>query len=117
VGLRGEEKLLIKLAGTAKNMKHLRDRHLPHFPHFVFIVSGQQTSKGNQLSGSKFSMILPPCGSMMEGTGKLEIRDSVGLVGQAYEGRWHHWREIVAMKYVTFTSLCCHKMNGSSMWC
>jgi hypothetical protein len=54
---------------------------------------------------------------MMEGTGKLEIRDSVGLVGQAYEGRWHHWREIVAMKYVTFTSLCCHKMNGSSMWC
>jgi hypothetical protein len=58
VGLRGEEVLLIKFAGTAKSPKDLSDA----LPHFVLIVLDQ--TKGNQLLGSKFGL---PCFSFMEG--------------------------------------------------
>lgn len=50
-GLRGEEMLLIELAGTASDLDFLTDRNLPHF---VLTISGP--TKGNQLSGSKFGV-------------------------------------------------------------
>jgi hypothetical protein len=50
-GLRGEAMLLIKLAGTARDLSFLSNEVCPHF---VFIVSGQ--TKGNQLSGAKFGV-------------------------------------------------------------
>jgi hypothetical protein len=59
-GLRGEEMLLIELAGTATNLDFLGDRALPHF---VLIISGP--TKGNQLSGSKFGV---PIVATTEGT-------------------------------------------------
>jgi hypothetical protein len=59
VGLRGEEMLLIKFAGTSNSLKHMNDP----LPHFVLAISGR--TKGNQLSGSKFGL---PCVSVTEGT-------------------------------------------------
>jgi hypothetical protein len=50
-GLRGEEMLLIELAGTATQLSFLRENTDPHF---VVVVSGP--TKGNQLSGSKFGV-------------------------------------------------------------
>lgn len=50
-GLRGEEMLLIELAGTAAQLDFLAD---PSLPHFVLVISGP--TKGNQLSGSKFGV-------------------------------------------------------------
>jgi hypothetical protein len=43
-GLRGEEMLLIKLAGTANNLKHMTDDKNAHF---VFVISG--SIKGSSL--------------------------------------------------------------------
>jgi hypothetical protein len=59
-GLRGEEMLLIKLAGTAQDLAFLSDEVCPHF---VFVVSGQ--TKRNQLSGAKFGV---PIAARTEGT-------------------------------------------------
>ena len=50
-GLRGEEMLLIEVAGTRASMEFLTD---PDCPHFLLTVSGR--TKGNQLAGSKFSV-------------------------------------------------------------
>ena len=50
-GLRGEEMLLIELAGTARDLRHLSD---PSLPHFVLAISGK--TKGNQLNGAKFGV-------------------------------------------------------------
>ena len=50
-GLRGEEMLLIELAGTTRELVHLLD---PSLPHFLLAISGR--TKGNQLSGAKFSV-------------------------------------------------------------
>ena len=50
-GLRGEEMLLIELAGTAQDLRHLSD---PRLPHFVLAISGK--TKGNQLNGAKFGV-------------------------------------------------------------
>jgi hypothetical protein len=50
-GLRGEEMLLIELAGTVRKLEFLSD---PVCPHFILIVSGK--TKGNQLSGAKFGV-------------------------------------------------------------
>ena len=50
-GLRGEEMLLIELAGTARDLRHLSD---PRLPHFVLAISGK--TKGNQLNGAKFGV-------------------------------------------------------------
>jgi hypothetical protein len=60
-GLRGEEMLLIELAGTARKLEEfLTDSSCPHF---VFVVSGK--TKGNQLSGAKFGV---PVAATTEGT-------------------------------------------------
>jgi hypothetical protein len=59
-GLRGEEKLLIELAGTAKSLEHMNDAKNAHF---VFVVSGR--TKANQLTGAKFGV---PCAPVTEGT-------------------------------------------------
>ena len=49
--LRGEETFLIELAGTARDLRHLSD---PALPHFMLAILGK--TKGNQLSGAKFSV-------------------------------------------------------------
>jgi hypothetical protein len=59
-GLRGEEKLLIELAGTAKSLEHLTDVKNAHF---VFVISGR--TKGDQTSGAKFGV---PCVPVTQGT-------------------------------------------------
>jgi hypothetical protein len=59
-GLRGEEQVRIEFAGTKKSLKWLRKAD----PYFMFVVSGR--TKGNQLSGAKFSV---PCVKMTQGTG------------------------------------------------
>jgi hypothetical protein len=59
-GIRGEEKLLIEHAGTAKSLKHLSDAVDPHFE---FVISGR--TKGNQMSSNKFAV---PCVGVTEGT-------------------------------------------------
>jgi hypothetical protein len=59
-GLRGEEMLLIELAGTLQKLEHLSDLNCPHF---ILIVSGR--TKGNQLSGAKFGV---PVAATTEGT-------------------------------------------------
>ena len=60
-GLRGEEMLLIELAGTARKLDFRTDKDCPHF---VFVVSG--TTKGSRLSGAKFGV---PIAWTTEGTG------------------------------------------------
>jgi hypothetical protein len=60
-GLRGEEMVRIEFAGTAKSADKFLG--LEENPHFMFVVTGR--SKGNQLSGAKFSV---PCVATMEGT-------------------------------------------------
>jgi hypothetical protein len=59
-GLRGEEMLLIELAGTANSLVHLGD---PKDAHFVFVISGR--TKGDQVSGAKFGV---PCVPVTKGT-------------------------------------------------
>ena len=59
-GLRGDEMMLIELAGTANSIKHL-DALVN--AHFKFILLGR--TKGNQLSGAKFGV---PCVPVMSGT-------------------------------------------------
>jgi hypothetical protein len=59
-GLRGEEILLIELAGTVRKLEFLND---PLCPHFILVVSGK--TKGNQLSGAKFGI---PIAATTEGT-------------------------------------------------
>jgi hypothetical protein len=63
LGLRGEEMLLIELAGTAWDLVFLKDDTCPHF---ILVVSGR--TKGNQLSGAKFGV---PIAARMEGTNLL----------------------------------------------
>jgi hypothetical protein len=62
-GLRGEEMLLVKLAGTARDLVFLADVVCPHF---ILVVSGR--TKGNQLSGAKFGV---PIAARTEGTNLL----------------------------------------------
>jgi hypothetical protein len=59
-GLRGEETLLIELAGTANSLVHLLDSKNAHFK---FVISGR--TKGDQTSGAKFGV---PCVPVTEGT-------------------------------------------------
>jgi hypothetical protein len=59
-GLRGEEQLRVEFAGTKNSLKWMKKAD----PYFMFVVTGR--SKGNQLSGAKFSV---PCVAKTEGTG------------------------------------------------
>jgi hypothetical protein len=59
-GLRGEEMLLIELAGTANSLKYFED---PALPSYELVVLG--TTKANRLSGAKFGV---PCVAVTEGT-------------------------------------------------
>jgi hypothetical protein len=59
-GLRGEEMLLIELAGTANSLVHLNDAKNAHF---TFVISGR--TKSDQSSGAKFGV---PCCPVTEGT-------------------------------------------------
>jgi hypothetical protein len=59
-GLRGEEMLIIELAGTANSLKYLED---PVLPSYELMVLG--TTKANRLSGAKFGI---PCVAVTEGT-------------------------------------------------
>jgi hypothetical protein len=59
-GLRGEEMLLIELAGMAPDLVFLTDVVCPHF---IMVVS--RRTKGNQLSGAKFGV---PITARTEGT-------------------------------------------------
>jgi hypothetical protein len=62
-GLRGEEMLLVELAGTARDLVFLADVVCPHF---ILVVSGR--TKGNQLSGAKLGV---PIAARTEGTNLL----------------------------------------------
>jgi hypothetical protein len=59
-GLRGEEMLLIELAGTANSLVHMEDAKNARF---LFVVSGR--TKANQLSSAKFGV---PSAPVTEGT-------------------------------------------------
>ena len=59
-GMRGEELMLIELAGTRNSLENLGERQ----GYFKIVLSGQ--TKGNQVSGSKFSF---PCANLTSGTG------------------------------------------------
>jgi hypothetical protein len=59
-GLRGEEMLLIELAGMANSLIHLTDEK---HAHFVFMISGRMN--GDQTSGAKFVV---PCIPVTQGT-------------------------------------------------
>jgi hypothetical protein len=50
-GLRGEDMLLIELAGMSNSLAHLMDAKKAHF---VFVISGR--TKGDQTLGAKFSV-------------------------------------------------------------
>jgi hypothetical protein len=60
-GLRGEEMVRIEFAGTAKSVDKWMSRAVE--PFFMLVVTGR--TKGNQLSGAKFSV---PCVKITEGT-------------------------------------------------
>jgi hypothetical protein len=60
-GLRREEMARIEFAGTANSVAKWMDKGLDSY--FMFVVSGR--SKGNQISGSTFSV---PCVAVTEGT-------------------------------------------------
>jgi hypothetical protein len=60
-GLRGEEMVRIEFAGTANSVEKWIKK--AQDPYFMFVVLGR--SKGNQLSGSNFSV---PCVGMTQGT-------------------------------------------------
>jgi hypothetical protein len=60
-GLRGEEMVRIEYAGTANSVEKWMSKGTDAY--FMFVVSGR--SKGNQVSGSKFSV---PCVGTTEGT-------------------------------------------------
>ena len=59
-GMRGEEMMLIELAGTRNSLESMLDSH----GYFKVVLSGR--TKGNQVSGSKFSF---PCVNVTSGTG------------------------------------------------
>ena len=59
-GLRGEEMMLIELAGTRNSLENMVGGQ----GHFKLVLSGR--TKGNQVSGSKFSF---PCVNVTSGTG------------------------------------------------
>jgi len=59
-GMRGEEMLLLELAGTRNSL----DAMLGNKEYFKIVLSGR--TKGNQISGSKFSF---PCVNVTSGTG------------------------------------------------
>jgi hypothetical protein len=59
--LRGEEMLIIELAGTRNSLVHLNEKIDPHFK---FNILGR--TKGNQMSGAEFKV---PCVPITEGTG------------------------------------------------
>jgi hypothetical protein len=59
-GLRGEEMLLIELAGTANSLCNITSAKNAHF---LFVIIGR--TKGNQMSGVVFAI---PCAPVTEGT-------------------------------------------------
>jgi hypothetical protein len=59
-GLRGEEMLLIELAGTANSLCNMTRAKNAHF---LFVILGR--TKGNQMSGAVFAI---PCAPVTEGT-------------------------------------------------
>jgi hypothetical protein len=59
-GIRGEENLIVELAGTANSLKFLDDGKMPNF---AVVVLG--ITKGTRLSGAKFGI---PCVAVTEGT-------------------------------------------------
>jgi hypothetical protein len=64
-GLRGEEIILIEFAGTSASLKFLQEELLGgDEPWFKLAVSGR--TKGNQLSGAKFTL---PCVGTTQGSG------------------------------------------------
>jgi hypothetical protein len=66
-GLRGEEMVLIEVAGTASSLKFLKGEvHEGSEPWLRLAVSGR--TKGDQLSGSKFAL---PCVGTTSGSGLL----------------------------------------------
>jgi hypothetical protein len=69
-GIRGEENLIVELAGTANSLKCLDDATMPNFAVMILGIT-----KGNRLSGAKFGI---PCVAVTEGTnlkpGKLMKR-------------------------------------------
>jgi hypothetical protein len=58
-GIRGEENLIVELAGTAKSLKFLNDAKMPNFAVMILGIT-----KGNRLSGAKFGI---PCVAVTEG--------------------------------------------------
>jgi hypothetical protein len=91
-GIRGEEVLLVELAGTANSSKHLRDDGEVG-PYFVFVISGR--TKGNQLQGNKFGVL---CVSATEGTGLRPGLWVEGLVKVLREGGIRGGRLLFARK-------------------
>jgi len=80
-GMRGEEMILIELAGTRNSLEHM----VGNEGHFKVVISGR--TKGNQLSGSKFSF---PVVNNTSGTGLnpgtwirrlIDIREEEGSSG------------------------------------
>jgi hypothetical protein len=59
-GLRGEEMVSIEFTATAKSVEKWLKGEVD--PYFMFVITGR--SKGNQLSGAKFSV---PCVSVTQG--------------------------------------------------
>jgi hypothetical protein len=63
-GLRGEEMLLLELAGSVNSLRFIQIPPPGLPPHFDFVVSGP--TKGNRLSGAKFKI---HCVATTSGTG------------------------------------------------
>ena len=75
-GMRGEELMLIELAGTSASLENMTDTE----GYFEVVISGR--TKGNQISGSKFSF---PCVPITKGTGLNPgtwIKRLVGIRGE-----------------------------------
>ena len=62
-GLRGEEMTLLELEGTSQSLKYLTNPPPGVEAHFEFVVAG--VTKGNKLSGHKFSV---PCVAVTKGS-------------------------------------------------
>ena len=63
-GLRGEEMILIEMAGTQHSLKFLSEPGEGQLPHFEFVIAGRV--KGKHQSGVKFAV---PCVGVTQGSG------------------------------------------------
>ena len=68
-GIRGEEMLLLEMAGTFASLKYLTEPGEGLPPHFEFVLSGR--TKNNQVSGEKIGI---PCVAATTGSGLLPGR-------------------------------------------